>query len=174
MQLFWISSIPFFTTFHLCKAAFLGVFLQVFPKFMIKRRVFLWVTTVCLVLSYTATILLLVFICTPVNRNWFVHSDWKFAIRIANCTKVSLVATRKSPPVEPSILNTTLTEYLDLWNSLDLYIGLVIACLPSLPYLNLAAESHVFNYVKGKITGRSNSTAFTPRSEGECRIHDGE
>lgn len=43
----------------------------------------------------------------------------------------------------------------DFWNSLDLYIGLVIACLPSLrPYFNLAAESRAFSYVKGKTSSR--------------------
>ncbi|KIL85910.1 hypothetical protein FAVG1_10879 [Fusarium avenaceum] len=44
------------------------------------------------------------------------------------------------------------------WNSLDLYIGLVIACLPALrPYFNLAAESRAFNYVKGKTSTRGSS-----------------
>ncbi|KAM0343522.1 hypothetical protein ACHAPU_008417 [Fusarium lateritium] len=50
---------------------------------------------------------------------------------------------------------------IHFWNSLDLYIGLVIACLPALrPYFNLAAESRAFNYVTGKSTG-TNSTSGT-------------
>ncbi|RSM15853.1 hypothetical protein CDV31_004795 [Fusarium ambrosium] len=45
---------------------------------------------------------------------------------------------------------------IHFWNSLDLYIGLVIACLPSLrPYFNLATESRAFSYVKGKRSSRA-------------------
>ncbi|KAF5565802.1 integral membrane protein [Fusarium phyllophilum] len=42
------------------------------------------------------------------------------------------------------------------WNTLDLYLGLVIACLPSLrPYFNLAANSRAFNSIRGKGTNQS-------------------
>ncbi|RBR15487.1 hypothetical protein FVER53590_09408 [Fusarium verticillioides] len=49
------------------------------------------------------------------------------------------------------------------WNTLDLYLGLVIACLPSLrPYFNLAANSRAFNSMRGK--GTSQSSRYTTDS----------
>ncbi|WZH45317.1 Integral membrane protein [Fusarium acuminatum] len=58
------------------------------------------------------------------------------------------------------------------WNSLDLYIGLVIACLPALrPYFNLAAESRAFNYVKGKTSTRSSQYTGTSGSSGTRSSH---
>lgn len=45
---------------------------------------------------------------------------------------------------------------IHFWNSLDLYLGLVIACLPSLrPYFTLATESRAFSYVKGKTSSHA-------------------
>lgn len=52
--------------------------------------------------------------------------------------------------------------FLDFWNSLDLYIGLVIACLPSLrPYYNLAAESRAFTYIRNKTSDRGSRCTGT-------------
>ncbi|KAJ4250122.1 hypothetical protein NW762_011932 [Fusarium torreyae] len=62
---------------------------------------------------------------------------------------------------------------IHFWNSLDLYIGLVIACLPALrPYFNLAAESRAFSYVKGKTTSHlSGGTATTgTQSSGAIKL----
>lgn len=67
----------------------------------------------------------------------------------------------------------SLLTHADFWNSLDMYIGLVIACLPSLrPYFNLAAESRAFNYVKGKAAGRGSSryTTGATRSTESARL----
>ncbi|KAF4454840.1 hypothetical protein F53441_2710 [Fusarium austroafricanum] len=51
---------------------------------------------------------------------------------------------------------------IHFWNSLDLYIGLVIACLPALrPYFKVATESRAFNYVKGKTFSRSGGQTST-------------
>lgn len=61
----------------------------------------------------------------------------------------------------------------DFWNSLDLYIGLVIACLPSLrPYFNLAAESRAFSYVKGKTSSRASgyTGSASTQSSGVVRV----
>ncbi|KAJ4129247.1 hypothetical protein NW768_007782 [Fusarium equiseti] len=47
------------------------------------------------------------------------------------------------------------------WSSLDLYIGLVIACLPALrPYFKYAAESRAFNYMKSR-TGTRGGSQYT-------------
>ncbi|EXA46307.1 hypothetical protein FOQG_17257 [Fusarium oxysporum f. sp. raphani 54005] len=49
------------------------------------------------------------------------------------------------------------------WNTLDLYLGLVIACLPSLrPYFNLAANSRAFSSIRGK--GTSQGSRYTTDS----------
>ncbi|KAF9872750.1 hypothetical protein CkaCkLH20_09613 [Colletotrichum karsti] len=73
MRLFWASSIPFFTTFYLCKAALLAVYLQLFPVFMYYRRMLLWATIVYTGLAYLTSILLLFTICLPLSKNWAVE-----------------------------------------------------------------------------------------------------
>ncbi|KAF5671671.1 integral membrane protein [Fusarium heterosporum] len=63
---------------------------------------------------------------------------------------------------------------IHFWNSLDLYIGLVIACLPALrPYFNLAAESRAFNYVTGKTdrSSRYTGTNNTSSTSGTRSSH---
>jgi hypothetical protein len=70
LQLLWISSLPFWAAFYICKAALLCVYHQVIPIFMTKRRWFLWATVAFVALSFTTTILLLFTICTPVSRFW--------------------------------------------------------------------------------------------------------
>ncbi|KAI8711009.1 hypothetical protein NCS52_01514300 [Fusarium sp. LHS14.1] len=62
---------------------------------------------------------------------------------------------------------------IHFWNSLDLYLGLVIACLPSLrPYFNLAAESRAFSYVKGKTSSRASgyTGSESTQSSGGVRV----
>ncbi|KZL78688.1 hypothetical protein CT0861_03733 [Colletotrichum tofieldiae] len=69
-QLFWASSIPFFTTFYLCKGALLAVYIQIFPVFMHYRRMMLWAAIVYCGLAYVASIILLFTICLPLSKNW--------------------------------------------------------------------------------------------------------
>ncbi|KAL0939635.1 uncharacterized protein CTRU02_206245 [Colletotrichum truncatum] len=73
IQLFWASSIPFFTTFYLCKAALLVIYLQFFPLFMYYRRMLVWATIVYTGLAYLTSILLLFAICLPLSKNWAVQ-----------------------------------------------------------------------------------------------------
>ncbi|KAI8654457.1 hypothetical protein NCS57_01191100 [Fusarium keratoplasticum] len=70
LQLFFAVNFPFYTTFYLCKAALLAVYLQVFPEFMVKRRIFLWATILFVVIAYVVTITLIFTICLPLERNW--------------------------------------------------------------------------------------------------------
>ena len=80
------------------------------------------------------------------------------AITIVRYTQVyavkdaSLVTTRKSHiPLHHQHCAYTPTDF---WGSLDLYIGLVISCLPALrPYFKYAAESRAFNYMKSRTGG---------------------
>lgn len=84
--------------------------------------------------------------------------------------KTSLVTTRGLYRYPPRLLLTNISA--DFWNSLDLYIGLVIACLPALrPYFNLAAESRAFNYVKGKTSTRGSQYTGTSGSSGTRSSH---
>ncbi|KAF0328957.1 hypothetical protein CGCF415_v013808 [Colletotrichum fructicola] len=73
MRLFWASSIPFFTTFYLCKGALLAVYVQLFPVFMYWRRMLLWVVIVYTGLAYLTSMLLLFTICLPLSKNWAVE-----------------------------------------------------------------------------------------------------
>ncbi|OLN89245.1 hypothetical protein CCHL11_09608 [Colletotrichum chlorophyti] len=72
MRLFWASSIPFFTTFYLCKGALLAVYVQIFPVFMQNRRRILWAAIVYCCLAYLVSMILLFTICLPLSKNWFV------------------------------------------------------------------------------------------------------
>ncbi|RYP66191.1 hypothetical protein DL771_007924 [Monosporascus sp. 5C6A] len=72
LRMLWASVIPFFTTFYLCKASLLATYLQIFPGFMVKRRILLWVTIAYCAGAYIATISLQFFLCFPIERNWAV------------------------------------------------------------------------------------------------------
>ncbi|KAL0780805.1 hypothetical protein CaCOL14_002140 [Colletotrichum acutatum] len=73
MRLFWASSIPFFTTFYLCKGALLAVYIQIFPIFMYYRRMMLWTAIVYVGLAYLVSMILLFTICLPLSKNWSVE-----------------------------------------------------------------------------------------------------
>ncbi|TDZ28577.1 hypothetical protein C8035_v007394 [Colletotrichum spinosum] len=87
MRLFWASSIPFFTTFYLCKAALLAVYVQLFPVFMHYRRMLLWAAIVYNALAYLASMILLFSICLPLSKNWAVED------RIVGTTNVMCSAS---------------------------------------------------------------------------------
>ncbi|RYO84349.1 hypothetical protein DL766_002692 [Monosporascus sp. MC13-8B] len=74
LRIIWATPIPFFTTFYLCKASLLATYLQLFPCFMVKRRILLWVTIGYCAGAYIATISLQLFLCFPIERNWAVTS----------------------------------------------------------------------------------------------------
>ncbi|KAH7000629.1 hypothetical protein EDB80DRAFT_581816 [Ilyonectria destructans] len=66
----WLTQIAFWTTCALSKAALLSMYLQTFPEFMQKRRIFLWATIVYVVLAYIMSIILLLSICVPISTYW--------------------------------------------------------------------------------------------------------
>ncbi|EKJ71781.1 hypothetical protein FPSE_08049 [Fusarium pseudograminearum CS3096] len=221
-KLLWISVLPFVTSFYLCKAALLSVYHQVIPRFMTKRRTFLWATVSYVVASFVVTIVLLFTICTPVSRWWTFDSDrqchrdplmsffraiwalnftcdifsklllsshvqvrWKCANRpvfvlpwlivpdlmIKGWLRIGIYFTFLLGLINMSLSIVRYTKVytgveaslvtIHFWNSLDLYIGLVIACLPALrPYFKYAAESRAFNYMRSK-TGTRGSSQYT-------------
>ncbi|KPM40326.1 hypothetical protein AK830_g6216 [Neonectria ditissima] len=69
-KLFWFANIPFWSTFYLSKATLLSMYLQIFPDFMRKRRIFLWATIIYVACAYVASVVLLFFICFPISTVW--------------------------------------------------------------------------------------------------------
>ncbi|KAH8684032.1 hypothetical protein BGZ61DRAFT_534715 [Ilyonectria robusta] len=67
---FWLANIPLCTTLYLSKAALLSMYLQIFPEFMRKRRIFLWAVITYVAMAYVTTILLIFCICIPFETNW--------------------------------------------------------------------------------------------------------
>ncbi|KAK1965203.1 hypothetical protein LY78DRAFT_658534 [Colletotrichum sublineola] len=72
LKLFWASTVPFFTTFYLCKGALLAVYVNIFPVFMHYRRMLLWATIVYCVLAFVTSIILFFTICLPISANWSI------------------------------------------------------------------------------------------------------
>ncbi|KAL8314648.1 hypothetical protein RB593_008317 [Gaeumannomyces tritici] len=75
LKLFWVSFIPFYLTFYLCKAALLATFLQLFPRFMKRRRLALWCVACYTAVCFVVSILYLTTGCLPVERNWSIGED---------------------------------------------------------------------------------------------------
>ncbi|KAJ3456013.1 hypothetical protein MRS44_016036 [Fusarium solani] len=95
LRIMWGGMIPYYTTFYLCKASLLSIYLQLFPCFMKKRRILLSVTEPEHLCDPAV-------IATGFRIAWVLH---------------------------------ILGSIMQLWGALDAYIGLVVACLPSLrPY----------------------------------------
>ncbi|KAM5347297.1 hypothetical protein ACJ41O_010302 [Fusarium nematophilum] len=187
LKLFFACNFPFYTTFYLCKAALLAVYLQVFPDFMVKRRIFLWVTIGFVAMAYVTTIVMVFCMCLPLERNWAIDPTkacssasigiifqvgwglhflgdllvfilpWlivpalnvKRALRlgiyftfllgtinIAFCLVRFITIQRAGEDYSISL------STIVLWSSLDVNIGLVVACLPSLrPYFGARSNS---------------------------------
>ncbi|KAF5673426.1 Na+ H+ antiporter [Fusarium heterosporum] len=73
----WAAVLPFFTTFYLCKASLLVVYLQLFPSFMKKRRGVLWASIVYCAAAFIISTCLQLFLCFPIERNWSVMDPEK-------------------------------------------------------------------------------------------------
>ncbi|RBQ67904.1 hypothetical protein FVER14953_21121 [Fusarium verticillioides] len=71
LQYNWVNPFPFYTTFYLCKASLLVIYLQLFPPFMVMRRLMVWIVVVYCVCAYIVTISLQLFLCYPIERNWY-------------------------------------------------------------------------------------------------------
>ncbi|KAL6924186.1 hypothetical protein FSST1_001460 [Fusarium sambucinum] len=203
-KLFWISALPFVMSFYLCKAALLCVYHQVIPRFMTKRRTFLWATVCYVAASFVVTTILLFTICTPVSRWWANdHNDicerdsvmsffrvlwalnfssdvlifvlpWLIVpdLMIKGWLRVGVYFTFLLGLINMSLSIVRYVKVytggqvsiitLHFWNSLDLYIGLVISCLPALrPYFKYAAESRAFSYVKSRTGGTRGDSQYT-------------
>ncbi|KAF5591866.1 integral membrane protein [Fusarium pseudocircinatum] len=122
----WVNTFPFYTTFYLCKASLLVIYLQLFPPFMVMRRLMVWIVVVYCICAYVITISLQLFLCYPIQRNWSVTRPEE--------------ACKYTSTLLMSQINWVLHfvgSIAQLWCSLDVYIGLVICCIPALrPYLH--------------------------------------
>jgi hypothetical protein len=74
-KIFWIFNLPLFSTFYLCKGALLSMYLEIFPRFMVKRRLFLWATIIFIGTAYAASILALFLLCTPIETYWDLRPE---------------------------------------------------------------------------------------------------
>ncbi|KAL6920840.1 hypothetical protein ACHAPO_004479 [Fusarium lateritium] len=201
----WANTIPFFSTFYLCKASLLVVYLQLFPTFMRKARIVLWGVVAYCVCAYIISMSLVIFLCFPTERNWSVTEpeklcgDWPvattfqiawalhftgslalFALPFLLLHKLNL-----RPKVRVGVYAIFLLGFIDiafsltrfltiqltkvgdfasittiaLWSSLDVYVGLIVACLPALrPYLHRKGSK--FSYGEsGRPTGNSTHPA---------------
>ncbi|KAG8676127.1 hypothetical protein FPOAC2_02210 [Fusarium poae] len=201
----WANSIPFFSTFYLCKASLLVVYLQLFPTFMRKARIVLWGVVAYCMCAFIISMSLVIFLCFPTERNWSVTEpeklcgDWPvattfqiawalhftgslalFALPFLLLHKLNL-----RPKVRVGVYAVFLLGFVDiafsltrfltiqltkvgefssittiaLWSSLDVYVGLIVACLPALrPYLHRKGSK--FSYGEsGRPTGTSTHPA---------------
>ncbi|KAF7557235.1 hypothetical protein G7Z17_g840 [Cylindrodendrum hubeiense] len=157
LKLFWVSGVPFFTAFYLCKAALLALYLQLFPVFMVKRRIFLWITIVFIAIAYVVSLLMLFVMCRPIESNWSLDPATK-------CSNDSVAI----------IFQVTWSlhffgDLLKMWSTLDLNVSLVIACLPSLrPYFR---AKHTNNYSYNN-TSDYKPTSSRPEDGGFKMMHE--
>jgi hypothetical protein len=66
----WASVIPFYATLYLCKLSLVAVYFQLFPLFMVKLRIALWITLGFCISSWVVSMALQLLLCLPVEGNW--------------------------------------------------------------------------------------------------------
>ncbi|KAJ4052415.1 hypothetical protein NW761_003316 [Fusarium oxysporum] len=206
LRYMWASVIPFFVTFYLCKASLLVVYLQLFPPFMIKRRIILWSVVGYCACALIVSLCLQLFLCFPIKRNWSILGPEPFCDDFALVTTFQVAWTlhfvgslllfalpwlvlyklnmRKRVKIGVycvfllGIIDIafSLTRFLtiqltnvgdfrsittvELWSGLDVFIGLIIACLPALrPYLRRKGSKYDYNY---NTSGRPNNSSGAP------------
>ncbi|KAL6362166.1 hypothetical protein LRP88_04243 [Fusarium phalaenopsidis] len=74
-RMIWSSVFPFFTSLHFCKFALLATYLQLFPRFMKKLRVALYVAIAYCVSGYLVSMSVQLFLCWPIEGNWSFASN---------------------------------------------------------------------------------------------------
>ncbi|KAF5535430.1 integral membrane protein [Fusarium napiforme] len=227
----WANAFPFYTTFYLCKASLLVIYLQLFPPFMVMRRFMVWIVVVYCICAYIVTMSLQLFLCYPIQRNWAVtkpEEECSFAstllmfqinwalhfvgsialfclpfliihnLNMRTKVKVSVYCifllgiidiafsltrflTVQLGNSEDFIPFTIIGKYIgryyckeyanllpELWCSLDLFIGLVICCIPALrPYLNKKGV----NYNIGE-SGRPSKSGHAIRRTGQSGFEE--
>lgn len=183
---YWFSLIPFFGAVYLCRAALLSMYLEIFPVFMRKRRIFLWMTICYNFLALLATFVVTYRLCYPMDRLWDLNLEracsgalgkqifnitWALnfvgdmlvfflpwlvvpGLKIRPKLKIGLYATfllglitilfsimRLVYTAKSQVRNSVPYSTVMLWATIEMNLGLIITCLPSLrPYLRIKEE----------------------------------
>ncbi|KAJ4205952.1 hypothetical protein NW759_014429 [Fusarium solani] len=74
-RMIWSSVFPFFTSLYFCKFALLATYLQLFPRFMKKLRVALYVAIAYCLSGYLVSMSVQLFLCWPIEGNWSFASN---------------------------------------------------------------------------------------------------
>ncbi|EAT80762.1 hypothetical protein SNOG_11718 [Parastagonospora nodorum SN15] len=175
-KMVWASVIPFYATL------WLSIYFQLFPIFMVKLRIALWVTLGFCISSWIVSMCLQIFLCWPVEGNWRVsrpellcpgtvpqtifQTGWAlhfigsvvvfvlpfFVIHNIQMRRSMMVGVYGALSLGAIDIAFSLTRFLEvqtgnvgdfraittieLWSCLDIMVGLIVTCLPSLrPYL---------------------------------------
>ncbi|CEI65855.1 unnamed protein product [Fusarium venenatum] len=175
----WANAIPFFSTFYLCKASLLVVYLQLFPTFMRKARIVLWgVVAYCVSVSNSSyrSVTEPEKLCgdwpvaTTFQIAWALHFTGSlalFALPFLLLHKLNL-----RPKVRVGVYAIFLLGFIDIAFSLTRFLTIqltkvgdfasittIVACLPALrPYLHRKGSK--FSYGEsGRPTGNSTHPA---------------
>ncbi|KAH6962115.1 hypothetical protein BKA56DRAFT_637067 [Ilyonectria sp. MPI-CAGE-AT-0026] len=144
---FWLANIPLCTTLYLSKAALLSMYLQIFPEFMRKRRIFLWavITYVAMALHFFGDLLIfaLPWLIVPtlnVRRSLKIGIYFTFLLGLIDIlfTLLRFITIEKA-----DIRDSTPLGLVFMWSALDSHIGIIVACLPSLrPYFSNKGQGY--------------------------------
>ncbi|RTE74409.1 hypothetical protein BHE90_011144 [Fusarium euwallaceae] len=74
-RMIWSSVFPFFTSLYFCKFALLATYLQLFPRFMKKLRLALYIAIAYCVSGYLVSMSVQLFLCWPIEGNWSFASN---------------------------------------------------------------------------------------------------
>ncbi|KAH6985263.1 hypothetical protein EDB80DRAFT_591071 [Ilyonectria destructans] len=69
---FWAGNFAFFTAFWCSKTAILAFYLQIFPPAFQTYRIIIWIVITYAVMGYIVAISLNLFLCWPLERNWYI------------------------------------------------------------------------------------------------------
>ncbi|KAJ9414960.1 hypothetical protein QL093DRAFT_2451048 [Fusarium oxysporum] len=181
------------------QASLLVIYLQLFPPFMVIRRLMVWIVVVYCVCAYIVTISLQLFLCYPIQRNWYYRTiifEIPFLIvLLVFCLPFFIIHNlNMRRKVKVSVycifllgiidIAFSLTRFLtiqlgdsedfrsftiiELWCSLDVYIGLVICCIPALrPYLHRKGVNYNFQE-----SGRPSKSGHAIRRTGQSGFEE--
>ncbi|KAL8396629.1 hypothetical protein RB594_003625 [Gaeumannomyces avenae] len=168
----YFSGYPFYVGFYVCKFAILGLYLDMFPQQFIYRRYALYGTIAFTVSGCIVTILVLALSCLPMSRIWSFNPE--NGKRMAKSVKVSLYVTFGLGIIDIGVclglrfllvqltLTTITLASLNFYSAIDLYICLIIACLPPLrPYLRILFPNSNAVQNKGKLKGTTTASTAT-------------
>ncbi|KAM0199482.1 hypothetical protein ACHAPA_004984 [Fusarium lateritium] len=187
LKYMWAGIIPFFTTFYLCKASLLVVYLQLFPPFMKKRRFVVWTVTgpeeacegeimamnfqVAWTLHFVGSLFLFAlpfFVLYKLNMPTRVKIS-VYCIFLLGIIDIAMSLTRFLTIQLGNVGDFRSITTIELWSALDAYIGLIIACLPALrPYLRRKGSK--YDYAE---SGRpAVNSAAPPRRVGQSGFEE--